>query len=151
MIYDKLESLTNYLADDLKKPVAAFLAKAATLPVGRYEVAGDKAYAMVHEYATHAPETCNIEAHDAYIDIQATIEGAEGITVYDRSRLREKTPFDPAKDEVCYMPNDKAERAHTINRKGWFTLLRPEEAHRPQEDVEGYGRVKKFVIKVRVQ
>lgn len=150
MIYDRLEHLTDYLADDLKAPVAAFLEKAATLPVGRYDVAGEKAYAMVHAYATHAPETCNVEAHDKYIDIQATLEGAEGITVYDRKALKTHIPYDETKDVAFYKQDGEARLAHTVNRKGYFTMLQSDEAHRPQECAGGFDKVKKFVIKVRV-
>lgn len=151
MIYDKLEKLQEYLPEDLREPVEAFLAKVKDLPPGRYEVAGEKAYAKVHEYATSEPEDCKVEAHDKYIDIQATLTGAEGITVYEREKLQIKAPYNPDKDAVYFEPDTKAQRAHTDNLPGWFTWLEPQEAHRPQENVVGYGRVRKFVIKVRVQ
>ena len=150
MIYDKLENLTGYLREDLRKPVAEFLEKVKDLPVGRYEVAGEAAFAKVHEYNTSAPEDCKIEAHDKYIDIQATLIGAEGITVYERKQLTERNPYDAEKDVVIYETKADAKLSHTENLPGYFTFLKPEEAHRPQENVAGYGKVRKFVIKVRV-
>ena len=150
MIYDRLDNLTNYLRKELHQPVLNFLSRVRELPPGRYEVAGEAAYAKVHEYATSEPEDCKIEAHDKYIDIQATLTGAEGITVYARERLQIKAPYNPDKDAMYFEPDTKAQRAHVDNLPGWFTWLEPQEAHRPQENVEGYGKVRKFVIKVRV-
>ena len=150
MIYDKLENLQSYLPEELHEPVAAFLAKVKDLPPGRYEVAGEAAYAKVHEYATGEPKDCKVEAHDRYIDIQATLDGAEGITVYEREKLREKIPYDAKRDVVIYEAEPGTLLAHTENVPGYFTFLKPEEAHRPQENVAGYGKVRKFVIKVRV-
>ena len=150
MIYDRLENLMDYLREDLREPVADFLAKVKDLPVGRYEVAGEAAFAKVHEYETSAPEDCKVEAHDKYIDIQATLTGAEGITVYERKKLREKIPYNTEKDVVIYEAEPEAVLAHTENLPGYFTFLKPEEAHRPQETVMGHGKVRKFVIKVKV-
>lgn len=150
MIYDKLDNLTSYLREDLRKPVAEFLKKVKDLPVGRYEVAGEAAFARVHEYDTSMPEDCKIEAHDKYIDIQATLTGAEGITVYERAQLTAKKTYDAEKDVVIYETKADAKLAHTENLPGYFTFLKPEEAHRPQEKVAGYGKVRKFVIKLRV-
>lgn len=150
MIYDKLEHLTSYLREDLQEPVAKFLAKVRDLPVGRYDVAGEAAYAKVHEYETSIPEECKVEAHDRYIDIQATLAGAEGISVYERRKLKEKVPYDAEKDVVIYEAEPGALLAHTENVPGYFTFLKPEEAHRPQENAAGCGKVRKFVIKVRV-
>ena len=150
MIHDRLENLPRYLREDLRGPAEEFLKKVNELPVGRSDVAGDAAYAKVHEYATSEPEKCKVEAHDKYIDIQATLYGAEGITVYERGKLKEKTEYDGEKDVTMYEPDKRSETARTVNREGYFTMLRPDEAHRPQENVEGYGKVRKFVIKVRV-
>lgn len=150
MIYDKMEHLQGYLPKELRKPVAAFLSRVKGLPPGCYEVAGDVVYANVHEYETSTPEACKVEAHDKYIDIQATLEGAEGITVYERGKLKEKVPYNAEKDVTIYEAEQGALLAHTENLPGYFTILKPEEAHRPQENVAGYGKVRKFVIKMRV-
>lgn len=49
----------------------------AALPVGRYEIDGDKVFALVQEYETRAPEECRWEAHYVYGHPEYIVEGSE--------------------------------------------------------------------------
>lgn len=151
MVYAKITDLSKYLDKDVYQQVESFLKQVSEdLPDGEYPIKGDSVYARVMSYSTSLPKECKIEAHDKYIDIQATIVGAEGISVYERDRLREKIPYDAEKDVVFFETEGALANAHTENVPGFFTMLYPEEAHRPQERVRNVDRVKKFVIKVAV-
>lgn len=108
----------------------------------------DKIYARVMSYDTLEPANCKIEAHDKYIDIQGTIIGAEGISVYNRELIPAITEYNQEKDVTLFDATDKDIIAHTHNIHGYFTMLFFNEAHRPKERVVGYRNVKKFVIKV---
>ncbi len=152
MVYDKLTNLINYLPEETYARIEPFLKSInENMEEKRYEISGDSIYARVMSYSTPEPSGCKIEAHNKYIDIQASIVGAEGISIFERNKLTERQPYSEEKDVVLFDYNEEALRVHTINVAGYFTMLFPEDAHRPQEFVDGYGSVKKFVIKVRIQ
>jgi len=152
MIFSKLSNLSQYLEHDVYVEVKRFLEQVnENMPDGRYEIWGDKVYARVMSYNTGLPEECKIEAHNKYIDIQATIVGAEGIGVYEREQLSEKGAYQQDKDVVFFEGTGAKMIAHTVNIPGYFTMLFPEDAHRPQERVLEIEKVKKFVIKVAVK
>lgn len=151
MIYSKLENLSVYLSTEIYTEVEKFLNQVcADMPEGKYPILGEKVFARVMSYDTKEPEICRIEAHDRYIDIQATIAGAEGIGVYDRKALTEADLYNEEKDVIHYVKKGAEQIAYTVNVPGYFTLLYPEDAHSPQEKVLSFNQVKKFVIKVQM-
>lgn len=152
MVYSQLTNLKEYVDPDIFKAMGKFLEQVSeNMQDGEYPICGDKAFARVMSYQTGVPEECKIEAHNKYIDIQATIVGAEGISVYERRTLDENISYDADKDVVFFSREGAEGIAHTKNIPGYFTMLFPEDAHRPQEKVGGVGAVKKFVIKLAVQ
>ena len=149
MVYARIDELKNYLEPTIYSKVKIFLEEInEDMPEGKYPIWDDRVFARVMSSETSLPEKCKIEAHDKYIDIQATIIGAEGISVYERKALTESVPYNIEKDVVLFEQQKAEVYAHTINIPGYFTMLYPEDAHRPQERVRNIGRVKKFVIKV---
>lgn len=103
----------------------AFLRRAdlATLPAGRYDIAGEDCYAMVNETSLKSVGEGKCEAHAKYIDIQSPLSGPEsiGVAVTPESVLegafREKdcvfmdVPFDtvdlkPGEFAVFFPPDD---------------------------------------------
>lgn len=151
MVYAKISELERYLMPDIYEKIKIFLEQVCeSMSEGEYPIWGDKIYARVMSYYTGSPEECQIEAHDKYIDIQAAITGAEGISVYERTSLSESESYNSEKDVVFFDKECAMVHAHTVNVPGYFTMLYPEDAHRPQEKVCDIDRVKKFVIKVRV-
>ncbi len=151
MIYSQLTNLSKYLKLDVYVEVEKFLKQVSEiLPDGEYPILEDKVFARVMTYNTKQAQFCEIEAHDKYIDIQATINGAEGIGVYNRAELKESLPYNIDKDVTFYQREGAKQIAYTINIPGYFTMLFPEDAHSPQEKVLSLDSVKKFVIKVAV-
>ena len=152
MILDKLINLKKYLPQDCISQVTAFLnSLSPDMAEGRYEIMGERVFAKVMSYATLPKEECAIEAHDRYIDIQATLTGAEGIDIFQRSLLTVKTPYDETNDTIFFESENAVPYAGNVNLPGYFSMIFPEEAHRPQERVAGQSDfVKKFVIKVEV-
>lgn len=151
MVYSKLCNISRYISEDNYKCIKEFVESINPEMEERlYSLNGDEIYARVMSYTTPEPGECKIEAHNRYIDIQSTIVGAEGISVFDRSMLIEATPYSKEEDVAFFRFSEDALRAHTINVPGYFTMLFPEDAHRPQEMVNGFGRVKKFVIKIKI-
>lgn len=153
MILDKLTNLKKYLPQEYISQVSVFLYNLSPdMAEGRYEIMGDRIFARVMSYATSPKEECAIEAHDRYIDIQATLTGAEGIDIFQRSLLTIKTPYDVTSDAVFFERENAIPYASNVNLPGYFSMIFPEEAHRPQEHIAGQpGFVKKFVIKMEVE
>lgn len=152
MVYSELYNLDKYVSTDLFEYIKDFLKSVDENTEEKlYELNGEDIFARVMSYNTPPPKECEIEAHNKYIDIQSTIVGAEGISIFERSKLIEVRPYLEEKDVALFEYREDALRAHTINVPGYFTMLFPEDAHRPQEFVRGYGHVKKYVIKIKVQ
>jgi YhcH/YjgK/YiaL family protein len=146
MIYAKRTEIDKYLKKAFVDQIAPFLDSVnSDMPDGEYQINGKRIFAQVMSYATKEPYKCRIEAHNVYVDIQSTISGAEGISIFDRTKCETSHPYSSENDVEFFAPAMPI--AYTDNLPGYFTLLFPWEAHRPQEWIEGYARVKKFVIK----
>ena len=118
-----------------------------TLPLGRYELDGENAYAMVQEATLKPWGSGRPEVHREYFDIQLPLSGEEtvGVGVFDP-----KTPgdFDAEKDVGFY---DGVPVEPLTLCPGEFAILHPSTcAHAPccSEDAAG-TMVRKIVIKVR--
>ena len=98
-------------------------------------------------YSTKPIEECIIEAHDIYCDIQFSLIGGEGISIYKRELLTQ-IEKDEQNDFVSFQEDGKPS-VIVNNFFGSFTLIHTNEAHRPQEIITGDGYVKKGVIKIK--
>lgn len=150
MIYDRIEKLQKYLPEEVKEPILSCIRNiSAETHDDIIYIDGNNIYLRVMSYPTTLRE-CPIEAHNKYVDIQSVILGAEGIDVFDRSKMKVKTEYDEINDVVFF----KEQNVHPVNYlsvfPGYFALLQPHEAHRPQIAVDDKPEViKKFVIKLR--
>lgn len=153
MIIDRLENLYKYVPEKYINGISSFIQMInEDMEEKTYEIYGTHVFAKVMSYATKPCEICNIEAHDKYIDIQATILGAEGIDIFRREELTEDVPYNAIDDVVFFEKKGKRPYAKNSNIPGYFSMIFPAEAHRPQEQVEGYDSfVKKLVIKLEVE
>lgn len=150
MILTKIRTVAEYLSPEIRQPVHAFLQKInADMPDGEYEILGAEAFARVQTYRTVPPEVAQIEAHDVYADIQGTLRGAEGISVYSRECLRGASPYNAEKDVQHFDAAGAEPLARISNLPGYATVLLPGDAHRPKERAGDIKEVKKFVIKVK--
>ncbi len=147
MIYGNIRDLPGYLPVAIRECISGFLQKASIdMEEGIYELRGQQIYARVMSYKTRKPEACRIEAHDKYIDIQSSLDGGEGISIFPREGLTIDT-YNEAED-VSFYSQDAEAFAYCKNYPGFFTLLLPTDAHRPQENLCEEKWVKKYVIKV---
>lgn len=152
MIMNKLVNLEKYVPPCYIAGIKNFLEKIhPEMEEKVYEIYKSQVYAKVMSYDTKEKNLCEIEAHNRYIDIQSTIIGAEGIEIYQRNSLLEKISYNDIDDVAFYSENDTLPYAVNTNIPGYFSMIGPEEAHRPQIRVMGYEKfVKKFVIKMEV-
>lgn len=150
MVFDRIENLKKYVSPEQFQKIARFLEQLSPdMEEKRYEIDGEKIYAKVMSYATSLRADCQIEAHNQYIDIQSSLEGTEGIDIFERDRLCISQEYDEAM-EAAFYEETILPYASVNNVPGYFTMIFPEEAHRPQVSVnQKCEKVKKFVIKMK--
>lgn len=151
MIYDSLNRWRNLpgLADHAvwKTSFLWLETAAATAADGIHPLGPEGFFARVMGYPLKARDTARYEMHRRTIDIQYTLEGAEGIEVAPVGGLVALDDYSDAK-EVEHFATPAAGQARVDNLAGWFTILFPGEPHMPQLLVPGHASVRKVVIKV---
>ncbi len=147
MIFDTLQNAALY--ENLKDGFAkgfAFIREAEekSLPVGRYDIDGDKVYAMIQEYKTHE-NLGQFEAHRDYIDIQYIASGVE---------VMEYAPLADCTETVAYTPDIAFYHARAKVKMtfyaGDFGIFLPDDAHNPGVWENAAKAVRKIVIKVHI-
>lgn len=150
VIFDKMDNLHLYLPEKIRRPILSSLINIdEKSPDETIYIDGKGIYLRIMSYPTSLRE-CPIEAHDKYVDIQSVLLGAEGIEIYNRQQLDIKKAYDDHNDVVFFHETDK-QPVHYVNvYPGYFVLLFPHEAHRPQIAVNDTPlKIKKYVIKIR--
>lgn len=154
MIFAKLNNSERYATNPLFEKAFSFL---KTLDENseekRYELDGDKLFAIVMSYDTKPIVADNVvlESHKKYIDIQMVLRGAEGIAWYHTDKLETKMEYDSEKDLIFYERTQEP-IARVDVYPGHFCLLYPEDAHSPQLQVgDKIENIKKVVVKVAVE
>ena len=153
MILDRLEHARMY------RPVAVDIARALDylqetdlreLADGRYELDGERLFAIVQRYRPKPAAAARWEAHRKYIDVQYIVDGCErmGYT-YLRKELVVETPYDAQKDIIFYHAQGDLLEVPA----GSFVIFTPHDIHAPSfttERPEAPKEVCKVVVKCRV-
>lgn len=118
------------------------------LDIKRYDIDGDNLFAMVSEYMTKNEETAQFEAHRKYIDIQYVVSGKEIMNMTPLKTVLEViTPYDATKDiEFITVSQIVGYKATPSN----FFIFFPGDAHRPGLKDGENSKVRKIVIKVKM-
>ena len=147
MIHDQIGNVGLYLPPKIREQVEKYLSETSAYSNGEVtEIIGSEAFGKLMEYPTHEAGECKIEAHNEYVDLQFTLDGAEGISIFERDRL---DIISPIENDVCFLEGEVQPVIQVKNTVGYFTLIFPWEAHRPQEKITSEGYVKKGVIKIK--
>lgn len=159
MVCGRLADLGKYIPDEYREKIVSFVEKIdKDMPEGFYEIEGEEIFARVMSYDGKERRECAIEAHDKYVDIQFTLSGTEGIDIFKREELKEKTEYSEQDDVVFFYDeledNRNAEGGRPYinisNISGFFSMIFPNEAHRPQICADEQNRhIKKGVIKIK--
>lgn len=121
--------------------------KATTAEEGIFDLGVGEATVRVMEYGTKVREDARYEAHRETIDLQYTIQGAEGIEILPTGQLSSDGEYDAVKDFQFYETPAIGE-ARVDNVEGRFTILYPQDGHMPQLRVGDIPKVRKLVVKV---
>jgi YhcH/YjgK/YiaL family protein len=151
MIVGQLVNWHDHLSGDVWEEAFVFLLSlTAAAKEQKIHLRGDKMIGKVMAYPTRGKDEAILEAHGAYIGIQISLRGADGIDWYPESTLDIKEDYNEELDRVLYHRYEPAP-AHVDNHPEMFTLLSPEDAHMAQLVVEGESEeIKKAVVKVHV-
>ena len=119
--------------------------KKDSLIVGKKFLSED-VFVSVDEYRTKKKEDVLFESHRRYIDLQYVIEGEEYIG-FSHYPVKEVVPYNVERDITFYNANIeqllKADAGH-------FFIFFPTDLHQPCIAAEQCKRVKKIVIKIRI-
>jgi biofilm protein TabA len=149
MIIDHLNHHSQYLGDPrLSKGFAWLSTFSPQLADGRYEIDGDRVYALVQSYDTVAPSEKKYESHRKYIDIQYVAEGTEVIHYALIDGLQPVTDYHEDNDYLLYGDPAVATPLHLA--PGVFAIFYPHDGHKPCCVNGAITRMKKVVVKVRV-
>jgi biofilm protein TabA len=118
-------------------------------PDGRYEIDGDRVYALVQRYTTRPLEQCKFESHRKYIDVQMVVSGEEAMGHAPIAKLTPSTAYDETKDFSLYQPFDGGTRLRLAG--GEFAIFYPSDGHMPCLEAGAPSAVVKIVVKVRVE
>lgn len=148
MILDQLDHAAKYtgLKEGLSEAFG-FLGQPglAELPDGKYEIAGDRIYAIVARTAGRPIEESALESHRKFIDVQYVISGDESMGWKSREGLINSIEYDEGKDlEFLDGEPDSIVRVPP----GSFTVFLPTDAHQP---LIGNGPIHKVVVKIAVR
>ena len=149
MILDVLENAYRYLALNKGFPKAMeFLLRPDLneLPVEKYEIAGDRVYAMVAKDPGRKKEDALLETHEKYIDIQFVLAGTDEMGWKTKSLCKHPTGEYDTDSDIQFFADDPD--AWLSVGRGFFVIFFPEDAHMP---LISAGQLHKVVVKVAVE
>jgi len=149
MILDQLENAAVYGGLGERFWMAfAYLAKTdfQVVAPGRYELDGDRVFALVQRYETKPREQGVWEAHRRYLDVQYVAAGLESLGYAPRGSLTVTQPYAAEKDVELLAGDGDFVTASA----GRFAVFFPQDAHMPCLACGKPGQVIKVVVKVAV-
>ena len=145
MIIDRIEEQERYYALHPDMELAfAFLAEAADLEPGRYELENGL-FATVSEGDTRPISEAKLESHKKYIDLQYCISGGERMSW---AHIQELEMVEPDEEHDNYFYEGKSTAISV--RPGMFYVMFPSDGHRPACHNEFQKHYRKVVVKIPV-
>ncbi len=148
MILDTLENARRYL------PLNKGFAKAMEfllrpdldeLPVDKYDIDGERIYAMVAKDPGRAKDDAMLETHEKYIDIQLVLAGTDDMGWKPKSSCKNPSGKYDKESDVQFFADEPEAWLTTV--PGVFAIFFPEDAHMP---LVSSGQLHKVVVKVAV-
>lgn len=153
MIIGHIQNLEHemYKFPESIQKALAFINKSdfSKLKPGRYEIDGDRIFAMVQHYKTKPAEQCRAETHQKYIDLQYVAEGEEYMGYCALSPILE-VEEDCLKEKDAKFYKKIFPESNILLSKGSYALLYPLDVHCPTCMVNKPTDVIKVVVKISV-
>lgn len=119
----------------------------SNLSTGKHEIDGDALFAILNAYETAPVNGKLMESHLRYIDVQYVVEGVEEMGITTKCGQTPKKAYDSNDD---YMLFDGSYDVITV-KEGMFAIFFPDDIHMPEITTNKPSKVKKLVIKVKIQ
>ena len=150
MIYDKIDNIELYqgLSSDIYDGLKFLKQASPDLANGIHQI-NPRVKAIVSEYDTKAVNENGYEAHREYIDIQCLLTGIEKIDCLPLEYLKGTKPYNEAVDAAFYEVGDVKPQEVLIGN-AYFAIFYPQDGHMPQLCVDAPKKVKKVVVKVKI-
>lgn len=116
------------------------------LEIGKYDICGEKIFAIVQEYITQSEEEKKWESHEEYIDIQVIIDGQEIMGFEPVNNLEIEEDLRPENDLILY--KETLNYSNIKFTSGDYAVFFPEDGHKPGCKLGQCSKVKKVVVKV---
>jgi YhcH/YjgK/YiaL family protein len=116
-------------------------------PEGRYEIDGDRIYALVQRYLTRPADGQKSESHRKYLDVQYVASGREAMGWAQKGALEPDGEYDAQKDRILYKDGPAAMLPCP---EGTFAVFFPDDLHKPCCALGESCPVVKIVVKVRL-
>lgn len=148
MVLDILENAHRYF--ELNKGFARafeFLLRpdVKELPVKKYDIDGDRIFAIVVKEPGRKKEDALLETHEKYIDIQLVLSGTDDMGWKPKSLCKQPSgEYNKEKDLQLFMDTPDV---WLSGKGGMFAIFFPEDAHMPTISP---GELHKVIVKVAV-
>ncbi len=116
---------------------------------GRYDIDGDRVYALVQSYTTLSASDKSYESHRLYADIQFLAAGVEIIHYASAETLDVLSDYDPRNDFTLHR-DPPTMASSLVLSPGAFAIFLPRDAHKPGCFAGRPSFVRKVVVKVRL-
>jgi YhcH/YjgK/YiaL family protein len=149
MIIDTLENASPYAGLGAGFDLAfAFLRsdKPTTAEPERYDLDGDRVFALVQQYTTNPFETSVWEAHRHYADVQLVVSGQEQMGYAHLDTMTIDKAYDAENDFTLY----RGDGVLLPFNSGTFAVFFPQDVHMPCVTHGSPSEVRKVVVKIRV-
>ncbi len=146
MIFDSIKNIDSYVT--LNKGFAkafAFLKRTdlMDLSVDKYDIDGDKIFAIVAKDTGRKKGEAELETHNKYIDIQLVLGGVDEMGWMAKSLCKQTSiEYDPENDIQFFKDSPDVWMKTT---PGMFAIFFPEDAHLP---LISDGEVHKVIVKI---
>jgi YhcH/YjgK/YiaL family protein len=117
------------------------------LELGTYELDGQDLFVIVQEYVTKNENDSRFEVHKQYIDIQYVVSGEEKMGVLPLKNTTIDVPYSST-DDITFLRSDS--NNYRLASPELFFIFFPEDAHRPGVKSDNNAKVRKIVIKIRI-
>ncbi len=148
MILDILENAQLYIALNLGFEKAfAFLSRSdlTELKTGKYEIDGNRVFAMVSMDSGRSKEDSRLEIHQKYIDIQLVIEGNDDMGWKPLALCKKPCGQYDSESDIQFF-DDEPELWLAV-KNGTYAIFFPDDAHMP---LISSSRIHKVVVKIAV-
>lgn len=150
MIVDKIDNLETYkdLSQDIYEGLKFIHTLDPNIELGVYPI-NEHLLLKVMEYPTVEDFKLGYEAHQKHLDIHYVLRGHERIKWSPINKMVVKTSYDEKEDAIFY-EQPIVHGSDVALGDGVFAIMFPQDGHACQYYVEKCEKIKKVVIKVKI-